>query len=75
MKRLIIFLIRKKLGLKKGQPFKFANQGSKTDYYKFTDTQILKVYHNGYHTRGSSVSLNWLLNDECKIIKLESNHE
>lgn len=73
MQRWIIFLIRTRLGLKKGQRFKFANQASETDYYKFTDTQLLKVYHNGYITKLSNVSLNWLLDDECKIIKLEND--
>ena len=29
MKRLIIFLVRKKLGLKKGEHFRFANQASR----------------------------------------------
>lgn len=75
MKRLIIFLIRKKFGLKKGQHFKFANQTSKTDYYKFTKTRIIKIYNNGCRTKNSNVSLNWLLNDNCKIIKLENKDE
>lgn len=42
MKRLIIFLIRKRLGLKKNQRFTFDNQKSKFDEYYFTDTQLMK---------------------------------
>ena len=33
MKRLIIFLVRKKLGLKKGEHFRFANQASRYNTY------------------------------------------
>lgn len=67
MKRLIIFLIRHHLGLKKGQEFRFVNQKSPTDTYYFDKDCLMKV------VRGkrcivrvpSNVSLNWLLNDEC----------
>jgi hypothetical protein len=87
MKRLIIFLIRIRLGLKKGQRFRFDNQKSKFDEYYFTDTELMKfepkfVPYNdakreieqgeNSHYRPSSVSLNWLLNNECKITKCES---
>lgn len=88
MKRLIIFLIRTRLGLKKGQHFRFDNQKSKFDEYFFTDTELVKFEPNfipyrddskweiaqgaNSHYRPSSVSLNWLLNNECKIIKCES---
>ena len=67
MKRLIIFLIRKKLGLKKNELFRFSNQREQSVYY-FTDTNLMKIKY-GYADK-SGVSLNWLLDDECKIEKM-----
>ena len=64
LKRLIIFLVRKKLGLRKYQTFKFDNQKSDAVYW-FSDKTVVKAL-DGVTTE-SSVSLNWLLNDECKI--------
>lgn len=68
MKRLIIFLVRKHLGLKKYEHFKFANQSTDAVYY-FTDVAVMKIF-NGYH-KLSSVSLNWLLNDNCEVVPVE----
>lgn len=72
MKRLIIFLVRKKLGVKKGEHFRFTNQSSPYNTYYFTDDAVMK--HLSWWTgedRRSSVSLNWLLDDECEIVKVE----
>ena len=73
MKRLIIFLVRKKLGLKKGEHFRFANQASRYNTYYFTDDAVMKHFGRwkGADDVKSSVSLNWLLDDECKIVKVE----
>lgn len=68
MKRLIFFLIRKRLGLKKYEHFRFENQKSNALYY-FTESRLMKNYL-GY-IQPSNVKLNWILDDECKIIKLE----
>ena len=73
MKRLIIFLVRKKLGLKKGEHFRFVNQSSPYNFYYSTDDAVMKHFS---HWKGSddvkfSVSLNWLLDDECEIVKVE----
>ena len=65
MKRLIVFLVRRRLGLKKYERFKFINQKSDAWYY-FTDTSLMKV--DGVLLIESNVSLNWLLNDDCIII-------
>ena len=65
-KRIIIFLIRKRLRLKKDQPFRFDNQKSKIEYYWFSDTMILKMNANGL-VECSNVKLNWLLDDNCKV--------
>ena len=67
MRRLIIFLIRRRLGLKQYQIFRFANQRSNSDYYYFSQTTLWK--REGDITRESSVSLNWLLNKDCEIVK------
>lgn len=68
MKRLIIFLIRKKLGLGKYQLFQFINQKNKNDFYYFEDVCLIKLVDNT-HKAFSDVSLNWLLNDDCEIVK------
>ena len=71
LKRLIIFLIRKKLRLKKLEPFRFSNHKSETDRYFFSSTTLMKVvsHWSGIEIRPSSVSLNWLLDRDCKIEK------
>lgn len=66
MKKLIIFLIRKRLGLKKNEIFQFANQKT-TAVYWFTDTAVMK--HCNYITEKSHVSINWLLDDDCEIVR------
>lgn len=64
MKKLIIFLIRKRLGLKERQPFQFVNQKSNAVYY-FTKDAIIKAWRGNIEK--STVSLNWMLDDECEI--------
>lgn len=64
MRRLVIFLIRKKLRLKKYEMFKFANQKSDAVYY-FTETSIMKRWRG--QTIKSGVSVNWLLDRDCKV--------
>lgn len=68
MRRLIIFLIRKRLRLRKYQRFRFKNQKSPTDCYFFTSRHLMKQSAGGY-MYGSHVSLNWLLSDDCAIIR------
>lgn len=67
MRRLILFLIRKRLGLKKNQYFKFTNQKSNAVYF-FTDNKLMKK-DNEFGISLSNVNLNWILDDDCKIIK------
>ena len=69
MKRLILFLVRKRLGLKKYEEFQFVNQKSNAVYY-FTEDALIKDWHHTIDKSG--VSLNWLLDDECKIEKIKS---
>lgn len=67
--RIVIFLIRIKLGLKKNQKFQFVGQKSAMNVYYFTDTSLIKHEFKGGKkiVRPSSVSLTWLLSDECEI--------
>lgn len=65
-KRLIIFLIRKRLGLNPYQKFRFSNQKS-YDIYYFTETALMKVTETNDRCV-SSVSLNFLLSDQCDIV-------
>lgn len=71
--KLIIFLIRIRLGLKKNEKFQFANQKSNMDVYYFTGSALMKHEYQGRHmtVRPANVSLMWLLNDDCKIKKVD----
>lgn len=66
MKNLILFLIRRKLHVRKYESFRFSNQKSTAVYY-FDNCGIQKWWNN--HLEESHVSINWLLNPECKIIR------
>ena len=67
MKRTVMFLLRKKLGLKKNQRFQFDGQKSDAVYY-ISDHHVMKYYRG--RTTLSNVSVNWLLSDECDIIPM-----
>jgi hypothetical protein len=67
IKRLVIFLIRCKLGLKKYERFRFNNQASKANCYYFTSDELIKIDVDNCKVRTSTCSLNWLLNDKCRI--------
>ena len=63
MNRLLIYLIRKRLGLKKYQKFYLKNQAQKSDRYYFTDDGLMKnIYLTGV-TKRSNMSLNYLLSN------------
>ena len=63
-KKLILFLVRKNLGLKKKQKFCFVNQQDKDNEYYFADDFIAKKEVSG--TFESHLSLNFLLSEKCK---------
>lgn len=63
-RRLILFLIRRRLGVRKFQLFKFTNQKT-DDWYYIDDFNLLK--DTGGCVEASGVSLNWLLHTECEI--------
>ena len=66
IKKLVMFLVRKKMGLKEREPFQFVNQKTNAVYY-FTGDAVMKAWRGVIEK--SSVSLNWLLDDECVIRK------
>lgn len=73
MKKLIIYLIRRRMGLKLGERFQFTNQNeiNNEQYYFFTDSALMKIWTNKNSGREyityAGVSLNWLLDDKCEI--------
>lgn len=70
-RKLIVFLVRNRLGLKKGELFRFTNQNAKDEYYYFSDTNLIKTMLEKPYVEQSGVSLNWLLDDECKVEKIK----
>lgn len=66
--RLIFFLVRRRLGLKKYEAFIFTNQKKNTIYF-FTDDTLVKQYPFGQNAR-SNVSLNWITDKDCEIEKI-----
>lgn len=69
MKRIIWFLIRRKLGVKKYQKFIFTNQLSENTSYMISSDKIFKV--QGNRLKHSDVSINWILSNECEIKVVE----
>lgn len=70
MKRIILFLIRRRLHIGLYEAFRFSNQKSSRDFYSIGNTAIWKWDSSIGKLIPSNVSLNWILNDECEIIKL-----
>ena len=78
IKKLIIYFIRKRLGLECYEPFRFFEQKSENTFYYFTKENIIKVsifIKDGLKCKNekkSNVSLNWILDEDCKIESLRS---
>ena len=73
MVRLIFFLVRARLKLKKHEPFQFTNQKAYNDFYFFGSNKFWKVEYDEAGvptTMPAHVSLNWLLDPDCKIRKV-----
>lgn len=69
MNRLILFLIRRKLGVKKNQQFSFSNQICHGDRYAISYNHIYKLQYinDGYRLiKSSNLSVNFLLSSEAK---------
>ena len=75
MKRLIMFLIRRRFGLKRYETFQFNNQKSKRNVYYFDTHELMKIDYDctpgDVKIYPSHASLNWLLSDYCKINKAD----
>lgn len=82
MKRLIVFLMRKRFKLKKHEYFQFVGQKTENVYY-FDKDRIVKMMpiddecylyvkdlKGRYKITESGVSFNWLLNKDCVIRKV-----
>lgn len=68
MRKLILFLIRMHLGVKIGEGFTFEGQKS-NNYYFFTDDALIKIWRNSGKTERSHVALNYILSEDCRVIK------
>ena len=70
LRKIVVLLVRKKLKLKKNEEFQFIGQKSNAVYF-FTQDAVMKYWHKKMMQSG--VSLNRLLNDECKIRKVNKH--
>ena len=69
IKKFIVFLIRRRLKLKKYQRFRFANQKTDNVYY-FTEYRLIKIPEDKRtvsRAEKSLVSLNWILSEDCEV--------
>lgn len=87
LNRASIYLLRKKFGLKKFQPFRFENQKSEHDFYYFTNWSIKKCEFTVNTVSesqkifaiitgkivDSDVGFDWLINRDCRISKISPN--
>lgn len=72
IRHFVIFLIRIRFGIKEYELFRFPDQISKNAVYYFTRNGLRKAWLSKgdklfENSIASNVSLNWLLNDQCKI--------
>ena len=72
-RKIIMRLIRMRLGFRNYEGFQFSGQKSKTDWYFFGATGVLwKITHDSKDDKEheimkeSDVSLNYILSDACK---------
>jgi hypothetical protein len=69
LEKLIIFLIRRRLGVKKYECFGIV--GNSEEMYYFTDRELRRVTEKGLFTvistEKSKITLNQLLNDDLEI--------
>lgn len=66
-RRFVIFMIRKRMGLKKFERFMFKGQ-KQPGVYHFTEEKLIKDL--GDRLEDSGASLNWLLDPECEIVRV-----
>ena len=73
LNRLVIFALRKKLGLKKRERFRFSNQKSHAVYY-FNNQYLMKIEKYG-GVQYSGVKFNWLMSDDCEVERYDSEED
>lgn len=66
----ILKLIMKQLGVKKGEHFQFADQREEFIEYYFTDEAMMRVDTETEEVKESRTTLNYLLSDNCKIVRV-----
>lgn len=66
----ILKLIMKQLGVKKGEHFQFSDQREEFVEYYFTDEGMMRVDTETGEVKESRTTLNYLLSDNCKIIRV-----
>ena len=70
MKKRILKLIMKKLGVKDQEHFQFADQREEFIEYYFTDEAMMRVDTETGEVKESRTTLNYLLSDNCKIVRV-----
>ena len=70
MKKRILKLIMKKLGVKDQEHFQFADQREEFIEYFFTLEALMRFNSETNEIKESRITLNYLLSDDCKIIRV-----
>ena len=70
MKKRILKLIMKKLGVKDQEHLQFADQREEFIEYFFTLEALMRVNPETNEIKESRITLNYLLSDDCKIIRV-----
>lgn len=70
MKKRILKLIMKKLGVKEQEHFQFADQREEFIEYFFTLEALMRFNPETNEIKESRITLNYLLSDDCKIIRV-----
>lgn len=68
MKKRILKLIMKKLGVKNQEHFQFADQREEFVEYFFTNEAMMRFNPETNEIKESRITLNYLLSDSCKVI-------
>lgn len=70
MKKRILKLIMKKLGVKDQEHFQFADQREEFIEYFFTYEALMRYNPETNEVKESRITLNYLLSDDCKIVRV-----
>lgn len=66
LRKLVLFLIRRKLKVGVGTLFRFSNQKT-GDLYFFTEDKLMKYVRSNEDAVLSDIPLNYILSDQCQI--------